>query len=161
MRTLAPALLVAAALLATGCGKSIADRARGAANKAGQVVGEGAGNFFSGVGEGVERAVTTYDVRVADALKASGIAVTIAKHVDGVGTNGSTLSFYILNKLAFAGTLRIKLFNAADQEIGRSTAEVAFPPDDARYVAFPLDREIPLSVARYVVLETRDPETKP
>lgn len=149
-------LLMSLSVLA-GCGReSLAEKARRATNKAGQVVGEGAGSFFTGVGEGVERSVTSYDVRISGELKTAGVSVTIAKHVDPAGTNGPALSFYVMNKSPVTGTLRIRLFNAADQEIGRSIAVVDFKADDARYVPFALDREIPLTMARYVILERKD-----
>lgn len=144
-------------LMLAGCGReSLTEKARRASNKAGQVVGEGASSFFTGVGEGVERTVTSYDVRITDELKTAGVSVTIAKHVEPSGTNGPALSFYMMNKSAVAGVLRIRLFNATDQEIGRSSSTVDFKADDARYVPFALDREIPLTMARYVILERKD-----
>jgi len=151
-------LVVALAGLAAGCGReSLKERAKHATNKAGQLVGEGASSFFTGVGEGVERTVTSYDVRLSEELKAKGVSVTIAKHTDGTASNNwqHGLSFYVLNKIPVAGVLRLKLFSDKGQEIGRATTPVALPADDAKYVAFALDKEIPVSMTKYVELDLK------
>lgn len=137
--------------------QSLKERAKRATNKAGQVVGEGAGSFFTGVGAGVEKTITSYDVRLSDELKRLGVTVTIAKHAEASATNNGQhgLSFYILNKAPVAGTLVIRLFNDDRQEIGRAAAPVDFKADDARYTPFTLDKEIPISLTRYVELDLK------
>jgi len=152
-------LLLTSGMFCTGCGDQSAtvDRAKELTSKAGRAIGEGAGMFVSGIDAGYEQAVTTFDVRVARELLNIGVAVTIAKNANGGGTNGfqKTLSFYIINKQPVNGTLRIKLLNAATQEIGRATAVVSLPPDTARYVPFTIDREIPLPMTRFVELDLK------
>lgn len=142
----------------TGCSReAIRKKAKQATNKAGQVVGEGASTFFTGVGEGIVRTVTHYDVRLSDELKSLGLSVTIAQSVPAAGEDGKkpALSFYVLNQTALTGTLRLRLFNADGKEIGRSQARVDFAADDARYVPFVLDPEIPLSMTKYVELDLK------
>ena len=149
-------MFLAVALLMVGCGR-VKDKASQATNKAGQLVGEGASAFFSGVGEGIDKTVTTYDVRVSEELKAAGISTTIVKRTDGCSTNEwqQTLRIYVQNQAPLTGTLRIRLFNDQDQEIGRSTAAVDFTKDDARYVSFVLDKEIPVSMAKYLQMDLK------
>ena len=148
------AILLSAGLLAAGCNQSeTADRAKELTGKAGRAIGEEAGTFFSGIGAGYEKAVSAYDVRIARDLQNKGVAVSVAKHAEGIATN--TLSLYIINKQPVTGTLRIKLFSAATQEIGRATAAVSLPADDARYVPFGLDKEIPLSLTKFIELDLK------
>jgi hypothetical protein len=168
-------LLVAAVLL-TGCGKDWAKRQakkatdKGAAvvegigaglaengNKAGKTLGEGLGAVFSGIGEGVEKSVTARDVRISDELVTKGVSVTVTKHTAGTATNQwqHGLSLYVVNKDAVAGTLRIKLFNGSTQEIGRATAPVTLPADDAKYIQFLLDKEIPVLMAKFIELDLK------
>ena len=142
-------------LLLTGCGdqSETVDRAKEMTSKAGRAIGESAGTFFSSVGAGYEKSVTTYDVRVARELQVKGVAVSVAKHAEGNATN--TLSLYIINKQPVAGTLRIRLFTAATQEIGRATAGVTLQADDARYVPFGLNKEIPLPLTKFIELDLK------
>ena len=146
-------------VLAAGCGDQTetVDRAKELTSKAGRAIGEGAGTFFSGVNAGYEKAVTAYDVRIAKELQTRGVAVSVAKHAEGSATNGwqQTLSLYILNRQPVAGTLRIKLFSAATQEIGRATTTVTLPADDARYVPFGIDKEIPLPLTKFIELDLK------
>ncbi len=51
-------LLLTMVVVATGCGR-VKDKASRATNKAGELVGEGASTFFSGVGAGIDKTVTT------------------------------------------------------------------------------------------------------
>ena len=48
-----------------------------------------------------------------------------------------------------------RLYNAATQEIGHATAEVSLPADDARYVPFELNKEIPLSLTKFIELDLK------
>lgn len=150
-------LILAVVVVAVGCGR-VKDEASRATNKAGQLVGEGASTFFTGVGAGIDKTVTTYDVRLADALRQAGVSTTIAKRMDGSASNNwqQALSIYVQNHSSLTGTLRIRLFNDKDQEIGRSTVPVVFAKDDARYVAFPLDREIPVTMTRYIQMDVKE-----
>ena len=41
------------------------------------------------------------------------------------------------------------------QEIGRSTASIVFPADDARYVSFTLDKLVPIVITKYVEMDLK------
>jgi hypothetical protein len=148
-------------LLLAGCsqGDSV-ERARELSSKAGRAIGAGAGTFVSSVGAAYEKAVTAYDVRPSRELRARGIEVSVGQVAEGCATNGwcRTLSLYVINHKPVDGTLRIRLFSAATQEIGRATAVVALPPDDARYVPFRLEPEIPLALTRFIELDVKRAE---
>ena len=148
-------LLLILLTLAAGCGdpSETVDRARELTGKAGRAIGEGAGTFVSGVNAGYEKSILAYDVRIAPDLQARGVAVSVVKHAEAGVTN--TLSLYIINRQPVAGTLRIKLLNIATQEIGRATAAVSLPADNARYVPFAIDREVPLPLTRLIELDLK------
>jgi hypothetical protein len=149
-------LLVMVAALASGCGR-VKDKAARATNKAGQLLGEGASTFFTGVGEGIDKTTTTYDVRLSEELRSAAVSTTIAKRMDGGASNNwqQTLSIYVQNQAPLTGTLRVRLFNDKDQEIGRSTTPVALAKDDARYIPFTLDKEIPVTMTKYVKMDLK------
>lgn len=152
-------LMLCIALCCSCSRESLGDKAKRATNKAGKIVGEGAGSFFAGVGEGVEKTVTSYDVRLSDELKDLGVSVTIAMRTEGNSSNNwqHALSFYVVNKAPVSGALRLRLFNEKDQEIGRAIAQVDFKADDARYVPFTIEKGIPLTLAKYVHLDLKEP----
>lgn len=59
-------LMMIGLVLCGGCGReSLKDKAKRVTNKAGQTVGEGASSFFTGVGEGIDKTITSYDVRLS------------------------------------------------------------------------------------------------
>jgi hypothetical protein len=149
-------LLFAVVVFATGCGR-VKDKASRATNKAGQLVGEGASTFFTGVGAGIDKTITTYDVRLSEELRSAAVSTTIAKRMDGSASNNwqQTLSIYVQNQTPLTGTLRVRLFNDKDQEIGRSATPVVFAKDDARYVSFTLDKEIPVTMTKYVQMDLK------
>ena len=66
-----------------------------------------------------------------------------------------TLSIYVQNQTPLTGTLRVRLFTDKDQEIGRATTPVVFAKDDARYVSFTLDREIPVTMTKYIQMDLK------
>lgn len=148
--------LVFTLILAAGCGR-MKDKATQATNKAGQLVGEGAGSFFTGVGAGIDKTVTAYDIRLSEELRRAGVTTTVAKREgDPQSTSGQQkLSIYIQNRDALSGTLRILLFNEDAQEIGRGATDIAFQADDARYVTFPLEKEVPVSMAKYLEMDLK------
>lgn len=149
-------LILALIVLMTGCGR-VKDKADRATNKAGQLVGEGASTFFTGVGAGIDKTITTYDVRVSEELRAAGVATTIAKRMDGTASNNwqQTLSIYVQNQSPLTGTLRIRLYNEKDQEIGRSATPIVLARDEARYISFTLEKEVPVTMTQYLQMDLK------
>ena len=161
-RRAAFAALLALSLLAGGCGRAkraagdaasaATDATKSVATKAGKAVGEHAGAFFAGVGEGVEASVCDYAVRIDDpALAAAGVSVTLARRVSD-GGRGPALSLYVLNEKPVAGTLRVRLLAADDREIGRGETAFDRAADAAGYVRFPLEKDLPTELVRTVSL---------
>jgi hypothetical protein len=148
-------------LLLAGCGPGDSvERARELSSQAGRAIGAGAGTFVSSVGAAYEKAVTAYDVRPSRELRARGVAVSVGQVAEGCVTNDwcRTLSLYVINQKPVEGTLRIRLFSAATQEIGRATAAVALPADEARYVPFRLTPDVPLALTKFIELDLKKAE---
>jgi hypothetical protein len=161
-RRAARAALLSLAVLAAGCGRAkraagdAASAAAGAtksvATKAGKAVGEHAGAFFAGVGEGVEKSVCDYAVRVDDpALAAAGVSVTLARRVSD-DARAPALSLYVLNERPVAGTLRLCFLAADGREIGRGEAALDRAADTAGYVRVPIEKDLPTELVRTVSL---------
>ena len=134
-----------------------ADATKDAAAKTGRAVGEHAGNFFSGVGEGIERAIVAYDIDLSDpSLAPVGASVNIVRHISEFNSEtrktDEFLLLYFLNKSPAEGTLRLVLRAADAREIGRSELSVALPADSAAYLRFPLARDLPTELVRTVSL---------
>ena len=151
-------LLLAAVLACSGCSRAkraasrAADATKSAATKTGQAVGEHVGNFFAGVGEGVETSICDYAVEIADpALAEAGLGVNLVRRVSESPTN-SALSLYVLNKAPVSGTLRLRLLAADGREIGRSETAVSCPADAAGYLHFSIPSDMPTELVRSVSL---------
>ena len=155
-------LLLSLALLAAGCGRAkraaggavaaAADTTKAVAAKTGKAVGEHAGAFFAGVGEGVEQSVCDYETRVDDpALEAAGVSVTLVRRVTGED-RAPALSLYLLNGRSVAGTLRVRLLAADGREIGRGEAALDRAADGAGYVRVPVPADTPSELVRTVSL---------
>lgn len=139
-----------------------ADATKDAAAKTGRAVGEHAGNFFSGVGEGIERAIVAYDVDLSDpSLAPLGASVNIVRHISEYNSetrkDDEFLLLYFLNQSPAEGTLRLVLRAADAREIGRSELPVALPADSATYLRFPLSRDLPTDLVRSVSLSLLPP----
>ena len=133
-----------------------------AAAKTGRAVGEHAGNFFSGVGEGIERAIVAYDVDLSDpSLAPLGASVNIVRHISEYNSetrkDDEFLLLYFLNQSPAEGTLRLVLRAADTREIGRSELPVALPADSATYLRFPLSRDLSTELVRSVSISLLPP----
>lgn len=154
--------LSAAAEKAKHAAARAADATKDAAAKTGRVVGEHAGNFFSGVGEGIERAIVAYDIDLSDpSLAPVGASVNIVRHITEHNSetrkDDEFLLLYFLNKSTAEGTLRLVLRAADGLEIGRSELPVALPADSATYLRFPLSRDLSTELVRSVSISLLPP----
>jgi hypothetical protein len=134
-----------------------ANATKDVAAKTGRAVGEHAGNFFSGVGEGIERAIVAYDIDLSDpSLAPIGASVNIVRHISEYNSethkDDDFLLLYFLNKSPAAGTLRLVLCAADAREIGRSELPIDLPADSATYLRFPLSRDLPTDLVRSIAL---------
>ncbi len=125
----------------TGCGK----HDEGLAKRAGSTVGETLTDFASGVGKGIDKQMTV-TVELSQAFADQGVSKTIAKSV-GIGpanTKGTAkgISVYLIATKPFQSKLVARAVTKDGLEIGRSTVDVGFAGDEAKYVTFSFDREM-------------------
>ncbi len=138
-----------------GCGRAkraVTDTTKAVATSAGQAVGEHVGNFFAGVGEGVEKSVCDYAVHIdAPELSDAGVSVSLVRRVSD-DPKAPALSLYVLNERPVSGTLRVRLLTEDGREIGRGEAAFDRAADGAGYVRIPLPADMPSELVRTVSL---------
>jgi len=137
---------------ASDAASAAADATKAVATKAGKSVGEHAGAFLAAVGEGVEKSVCDYAVRIdGPELAAAGASVTLVRRVSD-DARAPALSVYLINERPMAGTLRARFLAADGREIGRAESSVSREADASGYVRLPLDKDIPTELIRTVSL---------
>lgn len=166
-RSLSFIVLLSISLCICGCGRAkraastAADTTKTVATKAGKVVGEHVGNFFAGVGEGVENSVCDYAVRIdAPELSDAGVSVSLVRRVSD-DPKAPALSLYILNERPVSGTLRVRFLTEDGREIGRGEAAFDRAADGAGYIRIPLPADMPSEIVRTVALSLVAPDNSP
>jgi len=140
------ACLVLVALVIAGCG----DDDESVAKKAGRQIGKGATDLVKGMGSGIDEAMQV-EVGLGPAMIEKGFKKTVSKST-GMSTEKKGIVVYLTSDNAYSGALRAKALNKAGLEIGRSTMDVTFDKDDAKYVTFLFDEEMDSAlVAKYEV----------
>ena len=149
--------------MAKGIGDVLQDKGTAAAES----VTAGMGKVLNGVERGVEKSgryVTLSEaasqaglqatkVQLVDSSVASvdGASASEASQGDSSGAHG--VEVYLVAERDVAGSLKVKVFNSLDQEIGRSRVTLKQGVDEGRYVRIPLDRQIELQAIHRVDLD--------
>ena len=149
--------------MAKGIGDVLQDKGTAAAES----VTAGMGKVLKGVERGVEKSgryVTLSEaasqaglqatkVQLVDSSVASvdGASASEASQGDSSGAHG--VEVYLVAERDVAGSLKVKVFNSLDQEIGRSRVTLKQGVDEGRYVRIPLDRQIELQAIHRVDLD--------
>jgi hypothetical protein len=148
-------LLTISLIAVAGCGKNDGHD-ESAAKRAGSAVGEAVTDFASGVGKGVDKQMSV-NVELTKALSDKGLSKSVAKStgIDVLGPDvkkSKGISVYLIAAKAFKAKLVAKALAEDGQEIGRSTVDIDFAADDAKYVTFTFDREMDTQlVVKYVI----------
>lgn len=109
-----------------------------AIGKGGEIVGKSAGEFFSGVGQGVESA-TDCKIILSDELKAAGLSTgTYTVEDSGNGTHNAFVLYLIYEK-DFSGKIQAKVSDAVGAEKGRISREITAKAGNTAYVDFVFD----------------------
>ena len=164
-------LVLSTIILLNGCSRAkrtankVADAAidttKAATAKAGTIVGEHVGTFFSGVGEGVEKSICDYEI-VFEETEAAGITVSLVRKESGSGKDAPPeLSLYVLNEKPVSGTLRIRFLTSDGREIGRGSAELQRDADGADYLRVPMPKDMPTELVARLSLSIRPSTTTP
>lgn len=106
--------------------------------KSGEAVGKSAGEFFSGVGQGVEAAIDC-KISLSDELKARGLDMGTYMVEDGEGGDKNVLILYLTYNKDFSGNIQARVKEASGAEKGRTVLEVSDKAGSAGYVEFTFD----------------------
>ncbi|MBL0913936.1 MAG: hypothetical protein IBJ09_16340 [Bacteroidia bacterium] len=106
--------------------------------KSGEVVGKSAGEFFSGVGEGVEK---TLDCKVilSDELKNKGLSTGVYTVESSVGGAQNVFTLYLIFARDFSGDVQALVKDPAGAEKGRVTRSISDKAGNAGYTEFAFD----------------------
>jgi hypothetical protein len=131
--------------MATGVGNAL--QAKGA--EAGESVVGGVGTVIRGMERGVMKSGRS--IVLDPALVAAGLKVT---KVQDAAVDESDkphgLDAYVVSASAVSGTLRVLMFDAMDNEIGRASVKIDRNADEAKYETLPLDPQVDQSAIRKV-----------
>jgi hypothetical protein len=142
-------LLAISLVVVAGCGK----HDESAAKRAGNAVGETVTDFASGIGKGVDKKMTV-NVELSKPLSDRGLSKTVAKlaETEKHAHVSKGVSVYLIASKPFKSKLVAKALDGDGLEIGRSTVDVDFAADDAKYVNFTFDPQMDRQlVAKYVI----------
>lgn len=147
--------------MAKGIGDVLQDKGTAAAES----VTTGVGKVLKGVERGFEKSGRTValgeaarqaglqatKVQLADASAAGDGAASMASQADSARSQG--IEVYVLSERDLSGSLKVKVFNALDQEIGRTRLAFKQGADEGRYVRIPLDSQIDLQAISRVDID--------
>lgn len=149
--------------MAKGIGDVLQDKGTAAAES----VTAGMGKVLKGVERGLEKSgryVTLSEaasqaglqatkVQLADSSAVSVDAASASAAAQGDVPGAHGIEVYLLSERDVSGSLKVKVFNSLDQEIGRSRVAFKQGLDEGRYVRIPLDRQIELQAIHRVDLD--------
>jgi len=117
-----------------------------ALQKKGGAAGE---SFSAGIGtmtKGMERGLlkSGREIVTDPSVRAAGISVTTVQDADAEKAAVHGLDAYIIAKAPAAGTLRMFVYDALGNEIGRSSVSIELDAEAAKYQTFALDSQVDL-----------------
>lgn len=106
--------------------------------KSGEVVGKSAGEFFSGVGEGVEK---TLDCKVilSDELKNKGLSTGVYTIESSTAGAQNVFTLYFIFAKDFSGEVQARVKDPSGAEKGRVTRSISDKAGNAGYTEFAFD----------------------
>jgi hypothetical protein len=121
-------------------------------NKAGDVAGQTAGEFIEGAAKGVEKA---FDVKVSlsDDLKKKGLELGKTFITSDSLSTDNLLMVYIIFNQDYSDTLKAKVYDDKQLEMGRTIAVVHAKKDEARFVEFHFDKRTNIDSKNVLTVE--------
>lgn len=108
-------------------------------NTVGNVAGQTAGEFIEGAAKGVEKA---FDVKVtlSEDLKKQGLDLGKTYITSDSTATDNLLMVYVIFNNDFSGTLKAKVFDDKQLEMGRAAVVVEGKKDEAKFIEFHFDK---------------------
>lgn len=121
-------------------------------NKAGDVAGQTAGEFIEGASKGVEKA---FDVKVnlSDDLKKKGLEFGKTYITSDSLSTDNLLMVYIIFNQDYSDTLKAKVYDDKQLEMGRTTTIVTAKKDEAKFVEFHFDKRTNIDSKNVLTVE--------
>lgn len=143
-----------------GMAKGIGDVLQDKGTAAAESVTTGMGKVLKGVERGFEKSGRS--VVVGEGARQAGLQATKVQLVDGSAaveaepagsSSAHAIEVYVLTDKDASGALKVKVFSALDQEIGRSRQAFKQGADEGRYVRIALDPRLDLQAISRVELD--------
>lgn len=145
--------------------KGIGDVLQEKGTAAAESVTSGMGKVVKGIERGVEKSGRA--AVVSDAAKQAGLQVTKVQLANAQQSAASEpasgqasdqganhgLDVYVLTSQDVKGALKVKVFNALDQEIGRVKLPLTQAADEGHYIRIPLDAQVDLQAISKVEVD--------
>lgn len=130
-------LIIIAAFTISSCNWA-KDKAKGAANKTGEVVAKTGSEFVDGVGKGIEKTFSN-EILVSDNLKTAGLKTgkILIRSTDS--TTDNILSAYLIFEKDLDQKVTVKVFDEKGLEYGRTTQTIVAKANEAKYFDFIFD----------------------
>jgi hypothetical protein len=128
------------------------DNIKDGINKAGNVAGQTAGEFIEGASKGVVKA---FDVKVnlPEELKSKGLEFGKTYITsDSLGTDNLLMVYVIFNK-DYSDTLKAKVFDDKELEMGRIAVPVNGKKDEAKFIEFHFDKRTNIDSKNVLTVE--------
>ena len=130
-------LIIIAAITTSSCNWT-KDKAKGAANKTGEVVAKTGSEFVDGVAKGIEKSFSN-EIVVADNLKSNGLKTGKVLIRSSDSTTDNILSAYLIFEKDFDQKIMVKVIDQKGLEYGRTSQLVSAKANEARYFDFVFD----------------------
>ena len=135
----------------TSCNR-IKKKAKDTINKSGEKVGEGATEFFEGMGKGIDKALSL-KIILSESLKSKGISAG-KNYISSVGEGSNNqLTIYFIFENDFRDTLIAKAYDKEGMETGRCKMEITGKNGDAGYFDFIFDSRTRLESKSIIKIE--------
>ena len=131
-------VIIIVAIITSSCNWT-RDKAKGAANKTGEVVAKTGSEFVDGVAKGIEKSFSN-EIVIAENLKTNGLKTgkILIRSTDS--TTDNILSAYFIFEKDFDQKITVKVIDDKGLEYGRTTQLVSAKANEARYFDFVFDR---------------------
>lgn len=133
--------------LIKGAGDALKDDGKEAAESA----SEGIGEVIKGISTGFDKSLNQTKV-VPDSVFQTLFEVGRTDLYFSDTSHTKKVTVYLISKGDFDGKVRLKAYDVANKEIGRSSCEVKVGADEAKYADFVFDQRTPLLQAAYYTI---------
>lgn len=138
--------------------KGAGDALKSDGKEAAESASEGVGEVIKGVNTGFDKSLNQANVTCDSTFLQTfelGRTDKVYNGNDSDTSNAKRVSVYLIANEAFEGKVKLKAYDAAGLEIGRSSLEITLDEDDAKYFDFEFDQRIPLLQADKFVIEKK------